>query len=274
MRAFASLLSALALLGVQHHKHHKHHRTHPAVRPLTKATWLTGVLITEYFAVPESWFNGQLVAAPGLGGLHHVDWLYSASGLAVEGDGTDLQGQPAHVATIAGAGFVDAAGRRTSSAPVWISGGYWLSSAHLLTYPLAAGGWSAGVGVRYRQPPSRLTFAPGPSLPLTPYRSLAVDPRLIPIGSRVYIPAYVGVPGASGWFLAQDTGSAIKGRHVDVYRLPPATRDGARSLAAQRILVVPPGASSPTSVTGGGVASPAAALSCSVPKQERRCPNK
>ncbi|GAC1438130.1 MAG: hypothetical protein NVSMB51_13470 [Solirubrobacteraceae bacterium] len=272
MRAVAGLLSALSLFAAAHKHHPPKHHVRPAPKPLSKPTWLTGVRVTEYFPVPESWFNGALVSAPGLDGAHHVDWLYSASGLAVEGDGTDLQGQPAHVATVGGSGFVDAAGHRTSSAPAWISGGYWLTSAHALTYPLAAGGWSAGTGVRYRQPPRKLTFAPGRSLPLIPYRSLAVDPALIPLGSMVYIPSYVGLDGASGWFVAQDTGTAIKGRHVDVYREPPATRAGVRSFQDQRILVLPPGTAPPAGGTAGGVAVPAAALSCAAPNQEPRCP--
>jgi len=41
---------------------------------------------------------------------------------------------------------------------------------------------------------------------------VAVDPKVIPLGSRVYIPGY-------GWRLADDTGGAIKGRRIDL-RLP------------------------------------------------------
>ena len=41
--------------------------------------------------------------------------------------------------------------------------------------------------------------------------TVAVDPRVIPYGSRVRIPALDGLVG-DGWFLAQDTGSAVKSR--------------------------------------------------------------
>ena len=40
--------------------------------------------------------------------------------------------------------------------------------------------------------------------------TVAVDPAVIPLGSRVWIE---GV----GWRIAQDTGSAVRGRHVDIF---------------------------------------------------------
>ncbi|MGI8558761.1 MAG: 3D domain-containing protein [Solirubrobacteraceae bacterium] len=266
-------LFALAAPSAQAKPRHSRHRSHHAI---TKPTWLSGVQVTEYYAVPEAWFTGARVPAPGLAEAHRVDWLYSAFGVAVEGDGVDLAGRPVHVATVDGHGFVDAHGHRTSSAPAWLSGGYWLTSAHVLTFPLEVGGWSAGVGLRQHRPPARLTFAPGPSRALTPYRTLAVDPTLISLGSRVYIPAYVGVPGASGWFIAEDTGGAISGRHVDVYRPAPASRNGARMLTAQRILVEPPGTravppAGPPRVAGGTPAR-AASLSCAATHLEAPCP--
>jgi 3D (Asp-Asp-Asp) domain-containing protein len=56
---------------------------------------------------------------------------------------------------------------------------------------------------------------------LTEFKSIAVDPRLIPLGSRVYIPQAenVVVDGRpiSGVFYANDIGSAIKGKHIDVF---------------------------------------------------------
>jgi 3D (Asp-Asp-Asp) domain-containing protein len=82
-----------------------------------------------------------------------------------------------------------------------------------------------------------VSFAPGPSLPLHYYRSIAVDPGVIPLGSRVYIPAYRD-DGYGGWFVAQDTGGAIGGRHVDVYRPPPADpSDTGANLTRERVFV-------------------------------------
>ena len=76
-------------------------------------------------------------------------------------------------------------------------------------------------------------------LPVAP-GIVAVDPSVIPLGSRVYVPAYRN-DGHGGWFIAQDTGGAINGRHIDVYRPPPASAlDLGASLAAQRIFVIKP----------------------------------
>ena len=63
---------------------------------------------------------------------------------------------------------------------------------------------------------------------------------MIALGSRVYIPAYRH-DGHGGWFVAQDTGGAIIGRHVDVFRPPPAAAtDGGLDLSDQRVYVIAP----------------------------------
>lgn len=215
-----------------------------AARPLSQAGWLTGVEITQYFPANEAWFNGRPVITPGLGALHRIDWLYSAHGLSMEGDGVGLDGQMYHIAGLGRGGWVDQAGQSTGvggGSPYWRAGGYWRNSSGGVTYPLATGGWSNGTGRSYR-PLAGVSFAPGTSLNLVFWESIAVDPRLIPLGSWVYVPAYTNGPGR-GWFYAQDTGGAIKGRHIDVYRSPPASgSDSGDLLNAQQIYVLPPGA--------------------------------
>lgn len=57
---------------------------------------------------------------------------------------------------------------------------------------------------------------------LKPYRTIAVDPRFIPLGSMVYIPAVKGMvlPDNTvhdGIFMAEDIGSAIKNYHIDLF---------------------------------------------------------
>ncbi len=218
----------------------------PVEQPITHPQWLTGVVITEYYPAPERWFTGRRVTAPGLGGAHAVDWLYSARGLAMEGSGVDQSGRPVHIAALGSTGWVNAAGQPTrpvclgkwtNGFPAWLVGG-WRNPSGGVTFPLASGGWSNGPGAK-ALPYGGVTFAAGNSQALRYYHSIAVDPGLIPLGSRVYIPAYKQIAG--GWFIAQDTGGAIRGHHVDVYRPAPASpADLGRYLTHQRILVIPP----------------------------------
>ena len=232
----AAALAALALpAGAAH------------ARPIAKARWLGGVTVTEYYPVPEAWFVGRKVAAPGLAGKHRIDWLYSAHGVSMQGTGIGLDGSFFHIDALGDGGWVTARARPSTPGrdgwaggpPFWRSGGYWLAHGHRVTFPLEAGGWANGRGKRYVPLPG-VTFAAGESKPLRYYRSIAVDPSLIPLGSRIYIDAYRHTAG-HGWFRAEDVGGAIDGRHVNVYRSPPDQPDGAGMLSGERIYLIPPG---------------------------------
>lgn len=50
---------------------------------------------------------------------------------------------------------------------------------------------------------------------LEPYKYIAVDPKVIPYGTRVYIPEFKNSP-YGGVFIADDCGGAIKGNRIDV----------------------------------------------------------
>ena len=84
-----------------------------------KGRWLKGVAITQYWPAPESWFVGKLVQAPGLPGLHRIDWLYSATGLSMEGSGIGLDGQPYHIDALGDGGWVTQTGVATLSSNGW-----------------------------------------------------------------------------------------------------------------------------------------------------------
>jgi len=216
---------------------------------ITYPRWLAGVYVTEYWPVPERYFRGRRVRVAGLATPHRVDWLFSARGVTMQGTGLGLDNRFYHVNAVGRGGWVDLLGRY---APIggfrpifWRAGGYWRNARNTLTYPLEAGGWSNGVGVRYVPLPG-VSFAPGHGRPGSVYyHSLAVDPYLIPLGSRVYVPAYRGLGG--GCFIARDTGGAIRGLHIDVYRSPPlSSGDFGRSLRGQGIYVIPPGRTAPS----------------------------
>jgi hypothetical protein len=224
--------------------------SHPRVPPPPSkhdhGNWVRSVTITEYWPAPESWFRGKLVSAPGLPGQHRIDWLYSAEGVSMEGDGYGLDGHMYHVDSLGDGGWVTKSGKPTSArndfaagAPYWRAGAFWRGPGGAVTFPLQSGGWANGVGRNYVSLPG-VSFASGSSLPLHFYQSIAVDPHLIPLGSRVYIPAYKH-DGYGGWFVAQDTGGAINGHRIDVYRSPPhSPDDGGQYLTGDSAFVIKP----------------------------------
>jgi len=62
---------------------------------------------------------------------------------------------------------------------------------------------------------------------IVPLRTVAVDPAVIPMGSILYIPEFEGLPRADGTkhdgcFIAEDRGSKVVGRHVDLFTGDPA----------------------------------------------------
>ncbi len=225
-------------------------QSHPSVPPApaknAHGSWLRGITITEYWPAPESWFRGKLVSAPGLPGKHRIDWLYSAEGMSMEGQGYGLDGRMYHIDSLGDGGWVTRSGQPTDAsngfaagAPYWRAGAFWRGPGGAVTFPLQAGGWANGAGGRYVPLPG-VSFAPGSALPIRFYQSIAVDPRVIPLGSRVYIPAYRH-DGYGGWFLAQDTGGAINGHRIDVYRTPPRSpTDGGQYLVSQSAFVIKP----------------------------------
>ena len=186
-------------------------------RTITRPRWLSNAYVTEYFPVRESWFSGPLVAAGGIPGRHRYDWLYGAHGVAMNGEGLGRDG------------------RYYRFAGPWDDG--WVNATGQATYGCWTGHWSAGLPARVAAP-SRVRFDVGrSSFPF--WKTVAVDRKLVPYGSRVFIRAYCDTP-AHGWFTALDTGAAIIGVHFDVYRAPPQTLV-LRSFHDQKVYVVPPG---------------------------------
>lgn len=60
--------------------------------------------------------------------------------------------------------------------------------------------------------------------PITPLLTVAVDSKILPLGTSIYIPEYEGLPRDlerrtkhDGCFVAQDRGLRVQGEHVDVF---------------------------------------------------------
>ena len=75
-----------------------------------------------------------------------------------------------------------------------------------------------------------VTYAQGcgvRSIPLVPFRTIAVDPDVIPLESVIYVPELRGIQfqydGRSfthdGYLFAGDRGGAIRGKHIDVFMI-------------------------------------------------------
>jgi 3D (Asp-Asp-Asp) domain-containing protein len=215
------------------------------VKLIVKPGWMRDTLVTEYYPARESWFVGARVDTPGVSSRQgKIDWLYSAHGIAMEGDGLGTDGNRYHIESVGSGGWVARSGKKAvfgssdkSKSPFWRSSGYWRNKKKGVTFPLHDGGWFAGKGKRWVAPKG-ITFGKGPSRDLTYYRSVAVDPKRIPMGSLVWIGLYKDANG-DGWFRAEDTGGAIVGNHLDAYIKPPQKFGPAESNAGQRVYVVP-----------------------------------
>lgn len=192
----------------------------PAEHVLTRPRWISNTLLTDYWPSPERWFRGPLVHASGIPGRHRAAWLFGARGLPMEGEGVASDGRVYHFAGPYDLGWINARGGGTA--------------------PCAAPGyWTNGRPVRLAQP-GRARFAAGHSRTLAYWKSVAVDPRLIPYGSRIFLKTLCATP-AHGWVVARDTGGAIRGAHIDLYRPAPAALSEGEALRGLSMLVVPPG---------------------------------
>src|SRR5262249_23888641 len=149
-----------------------------------------------------------------------------ARGLAMQGEGVGSDGRMYHFAGPYSLTWHNASGDPT------------------LPCPRVPGVWTNGRPAWIER---RARFAPGASRTLSYWHDIAVDPRLIPYGSSVFAPAYCDTP-AHGWFIAADTGGAILGLHIDVFRAPPSQPWASRKLERQKIFVVPAGRTRPARI--------------------------
>jgi 3D (Asp-Asp-Asp) domain-containing protein len=189
-------------------------------------TILENVLITEYAPAREEDFTGIKVPLPGLKGRYRVDWAYSARGIMMEGEGIGEDGKLYQLEKGFGGGWLNSKGSPTvpgkdglwsDGPPAWNSRSpRWISNKGI-TFPLEQGGWSNDFGSKRGSDLGILFKQVVGEHKLSVNRSIAVDPKVIPLGSMVYIP-YYATEENGGWFVAEDVGGAIQGLHIDVYR--------------------------------------------------------
>lgn len=102
-----------------------------------------------------------------------------------------------------------------------MEGSGWLSDGRVINYN---GRCRHGVGTCFEElDPDTHPYGRGAHRrPLVPFRSVAVDRRLVPIGETLYVPEFDGMPlpdGSvhDGCLRADDTGGAIKHRLIDFF---------------------------------------------------------
>lgn len=145
---------------------------------LKDAWYENAFLITGYNVCDESDFGGEMANATGLGDQHRYNFLYSASGVIMQGTGRALNGR-----------YV----RFVSMTTTW----------H----------YNANHHRDHIQDPTQVTFAYTNSVqgafgPVTENHSIAVDKNVIPPR------AHVNIEGVGDRY-ADDRGSAIVGYHID-----------------------------------------------------------
>jgi 3D (Asp-Asp-Asp) domain-containing protein len=150
----------------------------PLTLELKEAWYEDKFLITGYNVCMEGDFSGELVSANGLPDKHKKDFLFSATGVVMEGTGQATGGR-----------YVQFVSMTTN----------WHRNAH--GHP------------DYIADPTKVTFRYGDSVqgaygPVVQGTSCAVDPNVIPPRSWVWIEDV-------GNRKADDTGSAIVGSHID-----------------------------------------------------------
>ena len=158
-------------------------------------------------------------------GRHRTGWLYSARGLAMQGEGIGSDGRMYH---FAGPYTLTWRNERARHAAV-------PERARRLDEREArvdrAGCAIRAGDVAHARVLARRRGRPAPDST----RELGLRPR------------YCGTP-AHGWFTAADTGGAILGFHIDVFRAPPAKPWFSRVLRRQKVFVVPAGLPRPARV--------------------------
>lgn len=56
-------------------------------------------------------------------------------------------------------------------------------------------------------------------------KTIAVDPRMIPLGSKVHVEFNDEYSYLNGWYVAEDTGSKVKGNVIDIFFGRSASRE-------------------------------------------------
>jgi 3D (Asp-Asp-Asp) domain-containing protein len=146
---------------------------------------IDNVLLTYYTLPLEKNLQGTktgnsetVTNPPNIEGTFYKEFLYSGYGVAMQGTGISLDGK--YIKYVRGGSG-------------WNNNHTWLNNPASTVFTLSNGVIGSSGHL------------------LTEWQSVAVDPTVIPLGY------YVWIESEQAWFHAEDTGGAIKGKHIDIY---------------------------------------------------------
>jgi 3D (Asp-Asp-Asp) domain-containing protein len=170
---------------------------------------LNDVSLTAYHVCYEGEMaeGPTVINPPKISGAFYKKFLYSAKGVVMQGSGRAIDGRVIKYVN-GGGGWVNQEGQRTylRNDYTWSNGPpYWIANEE---------------SVIFEELPEN-TYK-GAYWDVYPWYSIATDPTVIPPGTIVYIKELDGLrlsngETLNGYFVAADTGGAIKGNRIDVF---------------------------------------------------------
>jgi 3D (Asp-Asp-Asp) domain-containing protein len=208
-------------------------QTFGAIAPSSKSilipnVYAKGVYATGYFCVYNCELAGSQTVTKTISTSSYTlkaSFLYGGRGVAMQGSGRTGPGGD-YIKYMGGGGyFIRLSGPNAGKN----LDGQWVENPDILRGRYARMGITDFTGfgnlaLRYPEKANFIrtaTFTGSSGQTLTPWHSISIDPSFIPIGETIGVTFKDGDKNPKGnttaTFVAEDIGSAIKGRHIEIY---------------------------------------------------------
>jgi 3D (Asp-Asp-Asp) domain-containing protein len=192
-------------------------------KPVTNSNCIPDVYVTGYYCVYNSELDGRGIITKTISDIPYnlkASFLFGGRGVAMQGSGrTGPNGE--YIKYTGGGGYFI---RLTGPNAGKNLDGQWIENPDIVRARYAHIGITdfngfGNLALRY---PDKARYSRTASFtgltgrPLTAWRSLSIDPEFIPLGQKVEVRFKKG-DAINSKFVAEDTGSAIKGKHIEIY---------------------------------------------------------